>query len=196
MAWPQLQVNDPLSQSTPQSTSRSTRTSFLSRLFGTAPDPKDELKPLYLSVVGEARDPVWYRDYGAADTVEGRFDMISSVLALVMLRIEGEPDMLPATARLTELFVDDMDGQLRETGLGDPTLGKKMAKLMEAHGGRMGAFRSALPADEAAMAGAVERNARLNEGADPAVMGKALLALAQRLAGRSREQILAGEIAA
>ncbi|MXP48454.1 hypothetical protein GRI43_13765 [Altererythrobacter luteolus] len=194
MARPQLQVNDPLSQ-----TNRSpqpTRTSFLSRLFGTAQDPKDELKPLYLWVVGEARDPIWYRDYGAADTVEGRFDMISSVLALVMLRIENEPDMLPATARLTELFVDDMDGQLRETGLGDPTLGKKMGKLMEAHGGRMGAFRSALPANEAEMAGAVERNARLNDGADPSVMGRALIELAQRLAGRSHEQILAGEIAA
>lgn len=170
--------------------------SFFAKLFGIQPDPKEALRPLWNAVVAEARSPLWYREYSATDTVEGRFDMITSVMSIVMLRLEAEPRLIPASARLTELFVDDMDAQLRETGLGDPTLGKKMGKLMEALGGRIGAFRVALGKGETEMAAAVERNARLNEGASPVPMANALIALAQRLAVLPEEQLLKGKFTA
>ncbi len=170
--------------------------SFLSRLFGTEPDPKEAFRPLWHSIVREARRPRWYRDYGAADTVEGRFDMITTVLALVMLRLEREEELLPATARLTELFAEDMDGQLRETGLGDPTLGKKMGKLMEALGGRIGAYRAALPEGRLAVEQVVERNASLADGATTEAMADGVISLRQRLGLLDTEQLLSGDLGA
>lgn len=169
--------------------------SFLSRLFGTEPDPKEAVRPLWYAIIGEARDPKWYRTCGAADTVDGRFDMITTVLALVMLRLEQDDDLLPVTARLTELFAQDMDGQLRETGMGDPTLGKKMGKLMEAMGGRIGAFRTALPKDREQVARVVERNANLVDGAKPEAMADGVIAFKQRLDALTSEQLLAGDLA-
>jgi len=168
--------------------------SFFSRLFSAQPDPKEALRPLWHAIISEARDPKWYRDCGAADTVDGRFDMITNVLALIMLRLEQDDDMLPATARLTELFAEDMDGQLRETGMGDPTLGKKMGKLMEAMGGRIGAFRSSLASGPAQVAQAIDRNANLVEGAAPEAMADGIIALHQRLDALPTAQVLAGKI--
>lgn len=170
--------------------------SFFSRLLGTAPDPMEELRPLWHAVVAEARNPVWYRECGAADTVEGRFDMITNITAMAMLRLESEPDLIPASARLTELFAEDMEGQLRETGLGDPTLGKKMGKLMEAMGGRLGAYRESIPQGLDATAKVVARNANLLEGHDQKPMAERLIALNTQLAQISREDLLAGKLAA
>ena len=63
-------------------------------------------------MVAKAREPHWYLDGGAPDTLDGRFDMVAAVLAMVMLRIEAEPpgDMAAATLStdLTERFVDDL----------------------------------------------------------------------------------------
>lgn len=168
--------------------------SFFSRLFGTGTDPKEEWRPLWRAVVAEARQPDWYRNCGAADTVDGRFDMITNITAMVMLRMEADAELLPPTARLTELFVEDIDGQLRETGLGDPTLGKKMGKLMEALGGRIGAYRDALPSGLDEMTVTVRRNVTLSDdGAAPAMAAK-LIALAERLSGLTTEQLQAGDL--
>ncbi|WP_209346845.1 ubiquinol-cytochrome C chaperone family protein [Pontixanthobacter sp. CEM42] len=169
---------------------------FFSRLFGTEADPKEALRPLWHAVVGEARQPHWYRNCGAADTVDGRFDMITNVLAMVMLRMEADKELLPATARLTELFVEDIDGQLRETGLGDPTLGKKMGKLMEAMGGRIGAYRNALESGASAMTDAVRRNVTLTDEAHAEAMAAGLIELSERLEELDKDQLLAGEITA
>ncbi|GAA4647624.1 hypothetical protein GCM10023115_55860 [Pontixanthobacter gangjinensis] len=170
--------------------------SFLSRLFGTAPDPKEALRPLYSGVIRTARDPAWFRECGAADTVDGRFEMITNVTAMVMLRMEANPELLPSSARLTELFVEDMDGQLRETGLGDPTLGKKMGKMMEALGGRIGAYRDALTEGPGAMKDAVERNVTLADGTSPDAMAARLVNLHGALAALSDEQLLNGDLPA
>lgn len=171
---------------------------LLARLFGTGPDPKEAYRPLWHAVVAEARNPEWYRSCGAADTVEGRFDMITSVTALVVLRLDryqGEgQEMGPASARLTELFAEDMDGQLRETGLGDPTLGKKMSKLMASLAGRIAALRTALVAGPEETAAAVTRNARLREGHTPDAMAARMIAFADHLNEVSDEKVLAGEI--
>ena len=68
--------------------------SFLARLFGNVfslgPDPREEWRPLWQRTVAEARDPDWYRMCGVADSIEGRYDMITLVLTLVMLRLEDE----------------------------------------------------------------------------------------------------------
>ena len=66
------------------------------------------MTPLYSAIVVEARRPDWYRA-GVPDTIDGRFDMVASVLSLVLLRLEREgPEPRSSQTLLTETFVDDM----------------------------------------------------------------------------------------
>ena len=166
---------------------------LLGRLFGRA--DRDALAPLYQAIVATARRPVWYRSGGVPDTLDGRFDMVAAILSLVLLRLEreGEAGRGPS-ARLAELFVDDMDGQLRQAGIGDIVVGKHIGRMMSALGGRLGAFRDAFgPSGD--LDGAIARN--LYRGAVPApgaaaVLRDGLIALRETLAATPAREILAG----
>jgi cytochrome b pre-mRNA-processing protein 3 len=147
-------------------------------------------------VVELSRDPAWYAEDGVADTVAGRFDAITLVLSTLLLRMEGEPALVEPSVRLTELFVDDMDGQLRQSGVGDVVVGKRMGKLMSALGGRLGAYRDAFASpDNALLEEAIARNVTLNEGASPASAAQRLRQFHEALAAKNAEAILAGDIA-
>ena len=117
--------------------------SFLQRIFGRT-ERRRALAPLYEAVVGLARSPDWYREGQVPDTVDGRFDMVAALTAVVLLRLEaeGEAGREPA-ALLTEMFVADMDASLRQIGIGDYVVGKHIGRLMGALGGRLGTLREA-----------------------------------------------------
>jgi cytochrome b pre-mRNA-processing protein 3 len=149
---------------------------------------------LYRAVVATARRPVWYRNGGVPDTKDGRFDMVAAILSLVLLRLEreGENGRSPA-ARLTELFVDDMDGQLREDGVGDVVVGKHVGRMMGALGGRLGAFREAAASGDYRKA--IARN--IYRGREPAagaaeVLSDGLVALNATLAATPAAELLDG----
>ena len=177
--------------------------SFLDRVFGAnrvgGRRQRAALRPLWDAIVAAGRDPFWYREGGVPDTMDGRFDMISSVLALVLLRLEREG----APARrsevlLTEAFIDDMDGTVRQLGIGDQVVGKHVGRMVGALGGRLGAYREA-EGDGAAFAGAVRRN--IFRGAPPSE--EAVEAVADRLsrfraalAGTGYGDLLAGRVPA
>lgn len=168
--------------------------SFLSRLLGTAPDPRESIRPLWHRVVELARDPAYYADCAVADTIGGRFDLITAIVSVVMVRLEAT-DLRAESALLAELFVEDMDGQLREFGVNDVVVGKRVGKLMSVLGGRLGAYRSALNTrDEAKLAAAVQRNVTFVEGTDEtASAGKVaarLMALFERLGRFSDEEMI------
>lgn len=165
---------------------------LLDRLMGKTVDEHAEVRPLWHAIVGVARTPRWYSELGVADTVPGRFDAVAMVMALVLLRMEREPELSSQAILLTELFVTDMDAQLRETGLGDMVVGKHVGKLMGALGGRMDALRGALAGKEP-MVAAVERNVTLN--ADAAGLAAELRALADQLDTLDATALLAGRIA-
>ena len=168
--------------------------SFLSRLLGTQPDPKDALRPLWHRTVRIAREPEWYLDCGVPDTIEGRYDMITTVLSVVLLRMEQDEALVIPSVRLTELFVDDMDGQLREQGIGDPALGKHMGRMVSAMGGRLGAFREAFAEGETSLENAIARNISLANGATPAALASRLRELARQLETIPAQSLLAAEI--
>ncbi|CAA9536744.1 MAG: hypothetical protein AVDCRST_MAG23-1445 [uncultured Sphingosinicella sp.] len=132
--------------------------SFLARILG-GKSGRERMLPLYQRVVATGRDPAWYRGGEVPDTVDGRFDILAAVMALVLLRLEREEDRRTqvSSTLLTELFIDDMDGSLRQLGIGDLVVGKHMGKLMGALGGRLGAFREAVNS-EGAMTASVKRN--------------------------------------
>lgn len=169
--------------------------SFLSSIFGSSPfgrkDDRAHVRPLWHRTVEIAREKPWYAECGVADTVPGRFDAITLVLALVLLRMEREEALIEPSVRLTEIFVEDMDGQLRESGVGDIVVGKHIGRLMSVLGGRLGAYREALPLGEAAMTEAVTRNVTLIEGGEPGKVARRAIALAVQLDGMSADNVLA-----
>lgn len=170
--------------------------SLLSRLFGARQDDHAQVRGLWHRVVEIAREPRWYADCGVADTVAGRFDAITLVLALVLLRMEGRPELAQPMARLAELFVEDMDGQLRESGVGDLVVGKHVGRLMSTLGGRLGAYREGLAADgDAVLAAAVQRNVTLVDGAGPAAVTAEMRSIAATLAALDDADLLAGKFA-
>ena len=126
--------------------------SLFQRIFGETKQ-RAPLQPLYRAIVAKGREPSWYRDGQVPDTLDGRFDMIAAILSLVLLRMEteGESGKGPSVL-LTEIFIDDMDGTLRQIGIGDYVVGKHVGRMMSALGGRIAAFR------DAPFAGAVRRN--------------------------------------
>lgn len=167
---------------------------WFSKLLGRTPD--DTAMLLYDRVIALARAPHWYESGGVLDTLDGRFDMVAAVLSLVLLRLEDVPEAGPASARLTERFVTDMDGQLRESGVGDIGVGKHIGKMMGMLGGRLGAYRDGLAAGD--LHPALARNlyrTGLPDAAAIAHTQAALFALRDALAARPTESVIAGDIA-
>lgn len=169
--------------------------SLISRILGKRPASREAVRPLWHRVVEIAREKPWYAECGVADTVAGRFDAITLVLALVMLRMEDHDALIEPSARLTELFVEDMDGQLRQSGVGDLVVGKHIGKLMSVMGGRIGALKEALPQDDAALTAALLRNVTLIEGADMARLAAEVRRLHAQIGALSDEDLLAARIA-
>lgn len=134
-------------------------------------------QPLYEAVVARGRAPDWYVAGGVPDTIDGRFDMIAAILSLVLIRLERDPVAAGPSARLTELFVTDMDGQLREIGIGDVVVGKHVGRMMGMLGGRLGAYRQGLADGD--LRAALVRNLWRGEAPDPAALDHT----AARLAG-------------
>ncbi len=168
---------------------------LLDRLFSATRDPRDAVRPLWDRVVEEARVPAWYREGGVADTLEGRFDMVTLVLALVVLRMERSAGLAPQAAPLTEIFVEEMDGQLRQSGVGDLMVGKQIGRLMATLGGRMGALRTALAVPDDELGQVIARNVTLTDTADVPAIAARLRALANRLDATGDAALMAGEIA-
>jgi cytochrome b pre-mRNA-processing protein 3 len=146
---------------------------LLDRLREKARDAARPVLPgedLYRAVVARARTPGWYTAGGVPDTLDGRFDMVALVLSTVLLRLERDGTAhADLNVALTERFVDDMDGSLREMGVGDLSMGKYVGRMVSALGGRLGAYREALR-EGADLDEALRRNLYRGEPVDPAAL--------------------------
>lgn len=168
---------------------------FWNGLFGGTGADKGVTGPLYDAIVARGREPHWYLTGGVADTMDGRFDMIAAVLAFVLIRLEADPAAAAEAVELTERFIDDMDAQLRQSGVGDVGIGKYVGQMVSMLGGRIGAYREGLASGD--LRTPVLRN--LYRGIDPgqAAIDHVIAALTA-FAGRLREQptrvIIAGQL--
>lgn len=98
--------------------------------------------PAYDAAVNMARQAHWYRAGAVPDTMDGRFAMLATILALVTLRLEdGGEAYNKASVALTETFIADMDVQMREAGFGDPALGKQVRHLVGSLASRVDQWR-------------------------------------------------------
>jgi len=164
---------------------------LLSRLFGR----KDEGAALYRAIVDRAREEHWYVAGEVADTIDGRFDAIAAILSLTLLRIEREPAGDAFGVALAERFVDDMDPQLREIGIGDIVVGKHVGRMMSMLGGRLGAYRDGLASGS--IDTALVRNLyRERPPSDPALahVGGTLMSLARALEATPLDALVAGRL--
>ena len=117
---------------------------------------------LYEAAVLRAREPVFYTDLGVQDSVDGRFDMITLHVCLVLRRLEGEGEQAAELSQnLFDMMFLDMETNLRELGVGDVGMPKRMKKLIKAFYGRLKAYDEALskgPAGEEELEEALRRN--------------------------------------
>jgi cytochrome b pre-mRNA-processing protein 3 len=140
----------------------------------------DTISALYGMIVAQARLPCFYRDYGVADTINGRFDLIVLHLAIVLRRLAGEASSRALGQAVFDRFCRDMDHNLREMGVGDLKVPKEMRQIGDVFYGCSQAYRAALDAgDDSALAAAIARN----------VEGMAGTAPAARLAAYIREAV-------
>jgi cytochrome b pre-mRNA-processing protein 3 len=118
------------------------------------------IERLYGAIVAQARNPVFYTQLNAPDTVEGRFDLVVLHLFMVNERLGSLGDEGKVAAQeLLDFFFEDMDASLREIGIGDLSVPKKMRSLAEAYLGRSAAYQAALRTrDEAALAASLAKN--------------------------------------
>ena len=95
---------------------------------------------LYAAAVTQAREAPLYEEFGTPDTVEGRFEQVALHVYLVLRRLKGdESGARKVSQKLFDVMFQNMDDSLRELGVGDLSIGKKIRKLAENFYGRVGA---------------------------------------------------------
>jgi cytochrome b pre-mRNA-processing protein 3 len=154
---------------------------------------------LYGSAVAQARQPVFFESLGVPDTLDGRFDLVTLHTGLLVCRLSRDAD--PRAKDLAQAVFDamfaDMDLNLREMGVGDLAVGKRVKKMWEAFHGRAQAYDQALRAgDLAGLAEALSRNdwrGTAPEGAAPRLATVAAEADAL-LARQSFEALVKGTV--
>jgi cytochrome b pre-mRNA-processing protein 3 len=129
------------------------------RPFPRAPKNRS-IASLYGTIVAQARAPAFYRNYGVPDTVNGRLEMIMLHAVLLLSRLESEPSAIRELGQvLFDDFCRDMDASIREMGVGDLAVPRKMRRLAEAFYGRQSAYRAALAEPgEPSLAACLSRN--------------------------------------
>ena len=169
---------------------------WLARLLGKEAEACP-MAELYAAVVVEARDPAWYLDGAVPDTIDGRFEMLALILSLVFARLDiDDAGIRRRTVELTERFVDDMDGQVRQSGFGDMVVGKHVGKMMGALGGRIGAYRDR-PDGTGALEQALVRNLYRGHPPTPTSLDWTVARVRMLAAGLSAlpvEAVLAGQV--
>ncbi|MBW0143879.1 ubiquinol-cytochrome C chaperone family protein [Sphingomicrobium clamense] len=165
--------------------------------------PKAEYHSLYEGVVAAAREADWYRGGKVPDTLDGRFAVLSTLLALTILRMEqGEEETVRASVHLTEAFIADMDAQMREEGFGDPSLGKQVRSLVGALAARVDRWRPLAESDRLEPGEALTDAVRFSlyrydppEEAAETLVTEKLRRFHEGLGGASDRKIMAGQLA-
>lgn len=147
---------------------------------------------LYQSIVVQARQPVLYRDFGVPDSVDGRFDLLLLHAILAMRSLNSG-----ARQALFDLMFADMDQSLREMGVGDMSIGKKIKPMIAAFYGRAKAYDVALSGSDQELAEVLQRNLYRKASASDqqiAAMTSYVRQLSQHLAKQAASAIQSGEI--
>ena len=171
---------------------------MLTRLF----KPRPALvagRELYNRVVPQARRTELYLTLGALDTAEGRFELYTLHVYLLLERLKGQGPQAAETAQvLFDTYASALDNALREMGVGDMSVGRRMRKLGEAFYGRVNSYEKALAAlpDQGPLNALLARTVFEGvEGADTAPLAAYLLKQRETLAAQPVSDLLDGVVA-
>lgn len=149
---------------------------------------------LHREVIGAARDPVLFTDYGIADTLDGRFESLVLHGTLVLRRLKALPSPGPEVAQdLADTLFRHFDMALREIGIADTRVPKQMKAMAEAFGGRGMAYEAALREGPAALAETLARNV-YNGSSDGSKLAAYVMRLDTALAAADLPNFLDGPI--
>lgn len=152
---------------------------------------------LYAAIGRQARSEAFYRDWGVPDTVDGRFDLLVLHSFLVMNRLQDEAEGPAVNQALFDQMFKHMDLALREMGVQDLGVGRRVKVMAEGFNGRTAALRAALPQDDAALAAVLARNVYGKVEPPPACVA-ALVAYVRRSVEALRQvplaELLAGRV--
>lgn len=153
---------------------------------------------VYETIVAAARQKRFYAQFQVPDTALGRYEMVSLHVFLTLHRMRGDNQGLKDLAqRITDEFFKDVDHSLRELGIGDQSVPKRIKKLARMFYGRVNAYSIALDADDrGALADALTRNIRPDLEIWPSArhLSKYVLLCRDHLATIGDEALIAGEI--
>jgi cytochrome b pre-mRNA-processing protein 3 len=136
---------------------------------------EEDAERLLEAVMAASRRPAWFGAGRTPDTMEGRFEVMAVNAGLALVRLRAAPDAEPLAQSFTDKLFRHFDAGLREAGVGDTTVPKKMRGLAGSFYGRLQAYSAALKAEDGDLAGALARNLGAPE------------AFAERLATHLRE---------
>lgn len=162
---------------------------------------KEPARRLYAAILARAREATFYENFGVPDTIDGRFDMVALHAFLVLRRLKRD---LPDTARLSQELFDlmfiDMDENLREMGVGDLSVGRRVKDMAKAFLGRVAAYEEALGQDDGeALVAALRRNlfrgVVAGDGRHIVAMADYVRCQEAGLSGLAIETLLAGDLA-
>ncbi len=171
---------------------------LLQRLFA-APPRQAEGRALYAAAAAQARRPEFYRALGVADTVEGRFELYSLHVALLLIRLKGQGQIAAETAQhLFDAYVRSLDDALRDLGVSDVKVGRKMKALGQAFYGRLNSYEGAiqgLPASAGELEALLHRTA-LEERpeATAGALARYVTRADEDLKGQDLETLLEGRV--
>jgi cytochrome b pre-mRNA-processing protein 3 len=156
-----------------------------------------EAAQLYAVLASQARLPVFFTELDVADTVDGRFDLLSLHVGLALDRLAREADGVALSQSLFDAMFKHLDLALRELGVQDLGVGRRIKIMAEGFHGRGLALREGLQGDDTALAAVLARNVLANAAADPTAvlrLTRYVRALAASLAATPRTEILAAKL--
>ncbi len=172
---------------------------ILQRLFGRQRAENRRIADaLYEQIVAAARQPALYADWQVPDTPLGRFEMMSLHMFLLQRRLSTETGVARDLAQqLIDDFFLEVDHSLRELGIGDMGVPKRMKKLARMHYGRTEAYAATLDAsDDDALAAALQRNVRPDtpDWAGAAALATYVRSVDAALRGQTTDGLLEGRV--
>lgn len=152
---------------------------------------------LYTRLVAQARHPVFYTAFGVPDTIEGRYDMIVLHAYILFRRLRGSQQEQALAQDVFDFMFKDMDRSLREMGVGDLSVPKRIKKLAQTFYGCAGTYEAAInAADETELAVALARNVLRSPQVNDTAMGLSnyVRAAVDDFAAVAFKSLLAGEL--
>jgi cytochrome b pre-mRNA-processing protein 3 len=168
-------------------------------LFGKKNSNRAIVDRQYAALTSAARLPLFYTDMDVPDTVMGRFEMVSVVMILFFRRTSASATSGQELAQeIIDAFFQDIDHSIRELGVGDQSVPKRMKKLAGMFYGRVEAYGLALAVkDETRLAAALARNIHPQETVPPSMLALSrwMIQAEAELAAVTEDTIARGDLA-